>query len=148
MLAKISEVLFGGTRGFNQAEQRLLSFLPEALSVQDHAILSAQLKSVRKVQRQQPGKLLAVYYRPGHDVPRLPYSGDEYCLAIIRYRSNVRVRATALVLHDGRFSTLERNVPKSLAEIGALVSVALHPGGFKSITGQIDMEEHAGIELR
>lgn len=146
MLASIFEFLFGGTRGLNQAEQRLLSFLLEALSVQDRAILSAQLDSIRKVQRQHPGKLLAVYYHPGHDVPRFAYSGDEYCLAIIRYRSNVRVRATALVLHDGRFSTLERNVPKSLAEIDALVSVTLHPGGFSSITRQIDMEEHPGIK--
>lgn len=142
MLTRILEYLVGGTRGLNAAEARLLSFLMDALPAGDREILSRQVESIRKVQRMHPGRLVAVYYTPGRAVPRLPYPGDEHCLATISYRSGARTRTCSIVLHDGRFSTLERNVPTSLAQIDAPASVALHPRGFESVAGDIDREEH------
>lgn len=142
MLSKISEFLLGGTRGFNEAEKRLLSFLADALPAQDRDILSRQLMAVRKVQRQHPGRLVVAYYKKGGDVPQLPYPGYEHCLANITYKSAGRTKTTSLVLHDGRFMTFERNVPRSLSDIEALGAVVLHPRGFKSVTPEIDAQEH------
>lgn len=142
MLAKISEFLFGGTRGFNEAETRLLSLLMDALPAQERDILARQLRSVRKVQRQNPGRLVAAYYKRGDEIPRLPYPGYEYCLANITYLSGGRARTTSLVLHDGRFMTFERNVPQRLSDIETLGSVVLHPKGFKSVAPEIDAQEH------
>jgi hypothetical protein len=142
VLAKISEFLFGGTRGFNQAETRLLSSLLDALPTQDREILARQLTSIRKVQRHNPGQLVAAYYKRGVDVPQLPYSGYEYCLANVTYRSGGRSKTTSLVLHNGRFMTFERNVPRSVSEIEAVDAVVLHPRGFKSVAPEIDAQEH------
>ncbi|GHT87054.1 hypothetical protein AGMMS49960_02390 [Betaproteobacteria bacterium] len=141
-LAKISEFIFGGTRGFNEAENRLLSFLMDSLPAQEREILSRQLLSVRLVQRQNPGKIVVAYYKSGSEVPQLPYPGDEYCLANVTYKSGGRTKTTSLVLHNGRFMTFERNVPQSLSEIEALSSVVLHPKGFKSVAQEIDAQEH------
>ena len=58
MLERLSECLFGGTRGFNAAEARLLSLLSEALPAQERQTLARQLGAVRKVQRQNPGRLV------------------------------------------------------------------------------------------
>lgn len=145
MFANISEFLFGGTPGLNEAEERLLSFLSDALPPQDREILSCQLKSIRKVQRQHPERLVAVYYRNGNNVPRLPYLGYEYCLANISYKSGGRTRRTSLVLHDGRFMTFERNVPQRLCEIEGVVAVALHPQRFKGAAEEIDSQEHEKV---
>lgn len=142
MLTRIAEFLFGGTRSFNDAEARLLSFLVDALPTRDREILLCQINSVGKVQRQHPGRLVAAYYKPGREVPRLPYPGDEYCLANVTYKSGARTRTTSLVLHDGRFMSFERSVPRSLSEISSLVAVVLHPGGFKTVARDIDGEEH------
>lgn len=142
MFVKISEFLFGGTRTFNEAETRLLSFLMDSLPVQEREILARQLRSVRKVQRQKPGQLVACYYKSGVEVPRLPYAGYEYCLAKITYMSGGRAKTTSLVLHDGRFMTLERNVPQRLSDIQALGAVVLHPKGFQSVAPEIDAHEH------
>lgn len=142
MLAKISEFLLGGTRGFNQAESRLLSALLDALPTQDREILARQMMLIRKVQRSNPGRLVAAYYKRGVDVPQLPYPGYEYCLANITYRSGGRARTTSLVLHDGRFMTFERNVPRNASEIESVDAVALHPRGFKSVAPEIDAQEH------
>lgn len=144
MLSRLLEFLLGGTPGLNAAEGHLLCFLLEALPPGDRGILSRQLQAIRKVQRQHPGRLVAVYYTRGHAVPKLPYPGDEYCLAAISYRSGRRTRTSSLLLHDGRFSTLERNVPTNLGQIDALVSVVLHPRGFESVAEEIDREEHEG----
>ena len=145
MLAKISEFLFGGTRGFNDAEARLLSFLMDSLPARDRDILACQLMSVRKVQRQNPGRLVAVYYRNSDEVPQLPYLGYEYCLANITYKSCGRSRTTSIVLHDGRLMTFERHVPTTLSDIETLSSVALHPGGFTTVAPDIDAEEHGEV---
>ncbi|MDR3054824.1 MAG: hypothetical protein LBU53_05400 [Zoogloeaceae bacterium] len=142
MLAKISEFIFGGTRGFNEAETRLLSFLMDSLPAQEREILSHQLLSVRKVQRQNPGQIVVVYYKSGNEVPRLPYPGYEHCLANITYKSGERAKTTSLVLHNGRFMTFERNVPQRLSDIETLNSVVLHPKGFKSVAQEIDAQEH------
>lgn len=144
MLAKISEFLFGGTRGFNEAEGRLLSFLVDALPAQDRDILSRQLMAVRKVQRQHPGRLVVAYYKKGDDVPQLPYLGYEHCLANVTYKSGGRTKTTSLVLHNGRFMTFERNVPQRISDIEALGAVVLHPSGFKSVAPEIDAQEHGG----
>ena len=142
MLAKISEFIFGGTRSFNEAETRLLSSLLDELPAQDRDILARQLTLIRKVQRNNPGRLVAAYYKRGVDVPQLPYPGYEYCLANVTYRSEGRAKTTSLVLHNGRFMTFERNVPKSASEIESVDAVVLHPHGFKSVVPDIDGQEH------
>ena len=142
MFAKISEFILGGTRGFNEAEERLLSFLMDALPARDRRILVRQIQLVRKVQRQIPGRLVAAYYKSGVDVPRLPYPGDGHCLANITYVSDERPRTTSIVLHNGCLMTFERNVPRHLSEVEALVGLVLHPDGFESVAGDIDFQEH------
>ena len=141
MLAKISEFLLGATRGFNEAETRLLSFLMDSLPAQEREILAHQLISVRKIQRPNPGQLVVAYYKSGDEVPRLPYLGYEHCLANITYMSGGRVKTTSLVLHNGRFMTFERNVPQRLSDIETLRSVVLHPKGFESVAPEIDAQE-------
>ena len=142
MLANLLEYLFGGTRGFNDAESRLLSFVSESLPPEEQRIWEQQIRSVRKVQRQIPGQLIAVYYQRNAKVPPLPYPGYEHCLATVTYLSRGRARTTSLVLHDGRFMTFERNVPQRLGDIEALQSIVLHPKGFKSVAPEIDGQEH------
>lgn len=142
MLAKISEFLFGGTRGFNEAEARLLSFLMDSLPTKDRDILARQLISVRKVQRQNPGQLVVAYYKNEDDVPQLPYLGYEHCLASITYKAMGRTKRTSVVLHNGRFMTFERNVPRTLSDIETLSSVVLHPNEFRSVAPEIDAQEH------
>jgi len=138
----IYEFFFGGTRGFNDAEARLLSLLGDALPTQDRDVLSQQIKLVRKVQRQHQERLVVVYYRKHVTIPKLPYPGDQYCLANITYRFEGRAKRTSLVLHDGRFMTFERNVPRRLSEIEEPISVVLHPKRFSSVAPEIDAEEH------
>ena len=142
MLAKLSEFIFGGTRGFNGAEARLLAAVADSLLPHDREVLKRQINSVRKVQRQNPGRLVVAYYSEGHDVPRLPYQGYEHCLAKVTYKSHGRSKTTSVVLHNGRFMTFERNVPQTLDEIETIQSVVLHPNGFTSVATDIDAEEH------
>ena len=134
--------LRGGTAGFNEAESRLLQSLLDALPQPDKSILSAQLAAVTLVQRQHPGRLVVAYYPMPERVPVLPYPGYEYCLANLRYRSKGKVRKTSIMLHDGRFMSFERKVPRSPEEIEALVEVELHPGRSGHIASDIDREEH------
>ena len=142
MFAKISEFLFGGTRGFNEAENRLLLFLQEALPASDREILSRQLMSIRKVQRPQPTRMVVAYYKNVADVPQLPYPGYEHCLGNVTYTTLGKSRTTSIVLHDGRFMSFERNIPQRLSDIEALTKVVLHPKGFSSVAGEIDAQEH------
>ena len=142
MLARLSEFLLGGTRGFNEAETRLLSFLMECLPAQEREILARQLMSVRKVQRQNPGQLVAIYYKRGHEPPPLPYPGYEHCLANVTYVSGGRANTTSVVLHNGRLMTFERNVPQRLSDIETLRLVVLHPKAFNSVSSSIDAQEH------
>jgi hypothetical protein len=143
-LTRIYEFVFGGTRGFNEAETRLLSFLMDSLPAQERDILARQLMSVRKVQRQNPGRLFVAYYRSGDEVPQLPYLGYEHCMAHVTYKSGGRTKTTSLVLHNGRFMTFERNVPQHPSDIEGLNSVVLHPDGFESVAPKVDAEEHGG----
>lgn len=145
MFAKLSEFLLGSTSGLNEAEERLLSFVLDALPAGDREILLLQLRSIRKVQRQHPGRPVGAYYGKGSDTPRLPYPGNAYCLANVSHKSGDRARTTSIVLHDGRFMTFERHVPQRLSEIDALESVALHPRGFKSVNRSINTQEHGEV---
>jgi hypothetical protein len=115
----------------------------DALPIRDREILACQARLVRKVQRQNPGRLVAAYYKSGAHVPQLPYPGYEHCLANITYRSGGRPKTTSVVLHNGCLMTFERNVPQKLSEIEAPVDVVLHPKGFESVAGGIDSQEHA-----
>jgi len=141
-MSGIYEFFFGGTPGFNDAEARLLASLGDAMPAQDRDVLLQQIRLVRKVQRQHQQRLVAVYYRKNVDIPKLPYPGNEYCLANITYRYEGRPKRTSVVLHDGCLMTFERNVPRRLSEIGEPISVALHPKRFKSVAPEIDAEEH------
>jgi hypothetical protein len=141
-LTRVLDFCRGGSRDFNEAEKRLLSLLMDALPADDKVVLARQLASVRLVQRQHPGKLVVAYYNNPPEVPKLPYPGDEYCLAKISYRSNGRTKATSLVLHDGRFMSFERNVPQALADIESVGKVVLHPQADKGVAREIDEEEH------
>ena len=142
MLTRVLDFLRGGSRDFNEAEKSLLSFLMDALPIEEKEVLSEQLSSVRLVQRQHPGRLVVAYYKEQPDIPLLPYPGDEYCLAKISYRSNGQTKVTSLVLHDGRFMSFERNVPQTPADIESLSKVVLHPQNYKGMAQDIDAEEH------
>ena len=63
MLSKISEFLLGGTRGFNEAEKSLLSFLADALPAKDRDILTPNLMAVRKLQRKHNGRKFVDKYK-------------------------------------------------------------------------------------
>ena len=142
MLTRVLDFFRGGSRDFNEAEKRLLSFVMDALPVEDSKVMAQQLASVRLVQRQHPGRLVVAYYRNHLEIPQLPYPGGEYCLAKVSYRSNGRSKVTALVLHNGRFMSFERNVPQTPADIESLSRVVLHPESHKDIAQAIDGEEH------
>jgi hypothetical protein len=142
MFNKILAFLRGGTRGFNDAERKLLSFVLNVLPERDKSVLSTQLSSVSLVQRQHPGRLVVAYYRKPNRVPQLPYPGYEYCLANVSYKSGGKTKTTTLTLHDGRLMTFERDVPQATSEIESLVKVTLHPSGHKSVIEELDAEEH------
>lgn len=142
MLAHLSEFFFGGTCGFNDAEARIIAFVADSLPVEEGLVLRHQVKAVRKVQRQSPGRLVVAFYKERDSVPPLPYPGYEHCLANVTYTSRGRSKTTSLVLHQGRFMSFERNVPQTMGDIEAIQSVTLHPKGFESIAQEIDAEEH------
>ena len=137
--------LHGGTQSFNDAEIKILSFVLESLPENDKEILAAQIRAVSLVQRQHPGRMVVAYYRKSKNVVQLPYLGYEHCLAKVTYKSSGKAKTTALVLHDGRFMTFERNVPKTISDIESLVRVDLHPDGFSGVAEEIDAEEHRKI---
>lgn len=134
--------LRGGTRRFNDAEKQLLSFVLESLPENDKQVLSAQISAVSLVQRQHPGRLVVAFYRKPKNVVQLPYLGYEHCLAKVTYKSSGKSKTTALVLHDGRFMSFERNVPETMCDIESLVKVALHPSGYSNVAEEINAEEH------
>jgi len=142
VLTKVLDFFRGGSRDFNEAEKRLLSFLMDALPANDREVLSRQLGSIRLVQRQHPGRLVVAYYKKQQAVPQLPYPGYEYCLAKVSYKSKGRTKATSLVLHNGRFMSFERNVPENPSDIESLGKVILHPEGYSGVAEEIDTDEH------
>lgn len=144
MLSRVLDFFRGGSRDFNEAEKRLLSFLMDALPVEDQQVLARQLASVRLVQRQHPGRLVVACFRNQPGVPQLPYPGIEYCLAKVSHRSKGQTKATSLVLHNGPFMAFECNVPQTLADIESASKVVLHPQTYKGVTQEIDAEEHRG----
>jgi hypothetical protein len=146
LLETFSNAVTGRTKGFNAGEARLLQYLIEALPTGEKEILRSQLDAVSVVRRDQPGRMVIAYYRNPQRVPSLPYPGYEHCLAEVSYTSKGKPRKTALVLHDGRFMSFERNVSTSSEDVGGLVSVVLHPKGFSSVTREIDPEEHQEVE--
>jgi hypothetical protein len=134
----------GGTASFNGAEKRILTAVLEQMPEPDRSTLEAQIRVVALVQRQHPGRLVVAYYRHPDRVPPLPYPGYEYCLAKVKFKTGAKARTTALVLHNGRFMSFERNVPRFEDEIESLVGVQMHPGQFRAVADQIDQSEHAG----
>ncbi|WP_141758660.1 hypothetical protein [Duganella sp. HH105] len=131
-----------GTTRFNDAENKILAHLLAALPPVECEILRKQLLSLRLVQRPQPGRISIAYFRAPEDLEPLPYPGYEYCLATVSYKSANKTKTTAIVLHDGRLMTFERNVPRELNEIESLGKVVLHPKKFTTVTDEIDTEEH------
>lgn len=143
VLTKVFDFLRGGSRSFNEAERQILQFTLEALPAKDRETLSKQIAAVTLVQRQHPGRLVVAYYKRNPEkVPLLPYPGVEHCIAKVSYKSNGKTRTTALVLHNGKFMSFERNVPQLPTDIESVVKVALHPEGFASIAEDIEAEEH------
>ena len=142
VLTKVLDFFRGGSRDFNEAEKRLLSFLMDGLPANEREVLSRQLGSIRLVQRQHPGRLVVAYYKNQQDVPQLPYPGYEYCLARVSYKSKGRTKATSVVLHNGRFMSFERNVPETPRDIESLGAVILHPEGYRGVAEDIDTEAH------
>lgn len=141
-LRKVIAFLRGGTSTLNEPEMLLLQSTLKELPDQDARVFSKQIASLSLVQRQHPGRLVAVYYPKGKHVPQLPYGGYEYCLAKVSYRVNGETRTTNLVLHDGRFMTFERNVPLKSDNIKSITEVALHPDNYEPVAEEIDAEEH------
>lgn len=142
MFKEILAFFRGGTSSFNDAEKKLLSFVLEALPENDRAVLSTQINSVSLVQRQHPRRLVVAYYKKPETVVQLPYSEYEYCLANITYKARGKAKTTAIVLHNGRLMTFERNVPQVSSDIESLVKVVLHPTNHKSVADEINAEEH------
>lgn len=141
-LDSIRAAIRGGTPSFTRAEKQLLSHVLEALPEGDRRVLRAQLDAVSLVQRQHAGRLVVAFYPKSTDVVRLPYPGYEHCLAKVTYRSKGKKQTTAVVLHDGRLMSLERNVPIGEGDIEPPVAVTLHPGGHSGGAADIDAEEH------
>jgi hypothetical protein len=142
VLQSIGAALRGGSRTFSLAESRLLSAVVDALPEHERAVLKAQIDGVSLVQRQHPGRLVVAFYPRSLHLPVLPYPGYEYCLAKVTYKSKGRRKSTAVVLHDGRLMSLERNVPDQAADVEELVKVEIHPGGRSDVANEIDAEEH------
>jgi hypothetical protein len=133
----------GGTPEFNEAERILLSAVVKRLPTSEALILSEQIRSVSLVQRQHPGRLVVAYYNRSTAIPELPYPGYEHCLANVTFTTTSGTRkAMSVVLHNARLMTLERNVPKNANEVKDVVSIKLHPRGYKSEADAIDEEEH------
>ncbi len=141
-LKKVIAFMRGGTSTFNESEMLLLESTLKEFPDQDAQVFLKQIASVSLVQRQHPGRLVAVYYPKNKHVPQLPYGGYEYCLAKVSYRVNGKMKTTNLVLHDGRFMTFERNVPLKSDNIESIAKVLLHPGGYEPVAEEIDGEEH------
>jgi len=132
----------GGTRTFNEAEMKIISCVLDVLPETEKLILSNQVASVSLVQRQNQNRMVVAFYPKSKGAPALPYPGYEHCLAKVTYKSKGKKVTTALVLHDGRLMSLERNVPAALKDIESVVGVALHPKGFSTVTTEIDASEH------
>lgn len=144
VIKRLLAFLRGGTTEFNKPELILLDSVIDALPKVESDILRKQVQSVSLVQRHNPGRLVAAYYPKRSHVPLLPYPGYEYCLAKTTYRLNGTTSTTNVVLHDGRFMTLERNVPRKNDRIDAIVKVSLHPSGYRPVAHEIDAEDHSG----
>lgn len=145
MLDLFNIALRGGTQSFNDAEKQILSYALEALPEKEKEILAAQISAVSLVQRQHPGRLVVAFYKKSKNVVQLPYLDYEHCLAKVTYKSHGKSKTTALVLHDGRFVTFERNVPQTTRDIDSLIKVALHPDGYSGVAEEINAEEHPNI---
>lgn len=142
MIERVLAFFRGGTVGFNKPELLLLNSVIDVLPKAESDILRKQVQSVSLVQRHNPGRLVAAYYPKRSCVPLLPYPGYEYCLAKVSYRFNGITRTTNVVLHDGKFMTFEREVPRKNDHIDEIVNVSLHPFGYKPVAQEIDAEEH------
>ncbi len=144
-LASLRAFIRGGTTRFSDAESAIIEYAIAALPIADQEILREQLDALRLVQRPHPGRLTIAYFHRPETLRTLPYPGYEHCLARVTYKTKGKSRTSSLVLTDGRLMTIERNVPIRLDEIEALTRIALHPARFRSVTAEIDHEEHGDM---
>lgn len=143
LLRQISARLKGGTAGFNAAERTILAAVAEHLPDGERSAFAAQVEGVHLVQRQHPGRLVVAFYPRATQVQALPYSGYEYCLAKVQYKSvGGQRKTTSVVLHNGRLMSLESNVPQSEGDISEVSAVKLHPKGYRAEATAMDAEEH------
>lgn len=133
MIEQIVAFFKGGTSKFFETELFVLNTVIKALPANDAVILKKQIDVVSLVQRPMPGKLITAYYPKKLSVPSLPYSGYEYCIAKLIYRSQDKQRIIHVVLHEGKLMSLEGNVPLKNDCIDEIISVELHPNDYKSI---------------
>ena len=134
-------LIYGGSTKFNSGENVILTAVYNALPENEKEIFEKQRNSVKLVQRQHPRRLIMAYYRKSANITELPYSGYEYCLAEVKYKNNNRTKKTNVVLHNGVLQSLEREVPKEQTEVNEIVSVVLHPKGYKGVAEEINDEE-------
>lgn len=134
--------LRGGTSKFTSAERTLLQSVFKALPEHDAHIFLEQIEAVSLVQRHNPGRMVVAFYPRRSQVRPLPYMGYEYCIAKVRYTADGMKKWTYIVLHDGIFMSLERNVPLKNTDITNVNEVILRPDMYKPVSYDIDREEH------
>lgn len=141
MLKHVWAFLRGGTACLNPAELKLIDALIEALPHDEAKILKAQIAKIDLVQRPQAGRMTIAFYRKNLDVALFKQDGYEYCLAKLRYLSGGKKRVTSIVLHDGKFMSIERNIPLKVKDVTKVIEVILHPDDYKPVAEEIDAEE-------
>lgn len=82
------------------------------------------------------------YYPKRSQIQPLPYNAYEHCIAKAKYTADGGKRWTYVVLHDGIFMSIERNVPLKSTNIATVNEVVLHPCDYKPVARDIDHEEH------
>ncbi len=143
LIKKIWAFLRGGTSGFYKSELAVLASVIDLLPKPESEILKMQVEAASLIQRHNPGRLVAAYYPKNSNVPVLPYSGYEYCLAKVSYKLNGKVKTTNVVLHNGVFMSFEKNVPQKNDIIQEIKKVSLHPHDYKPVAQEINSVEHA-----
>ncbi len=136
------EFFRGGTRSFNNGELSILSAVQARLPIAEQVVFQKQIESVSLVQRPQPGRMSIGFYGKHKKPPELPYMGYEYCLAVASYVQEGRKKKVQVMLHGGRLQSLEGSVPVANHQAFLVQEVQLHPNGVRSVTEDIDAEEH------
>ncbi|WP_329774708.1 hypothetical protein [Agarivorans aestuarii] len=138
----INKIIYGGTRSFSPAERKLLLAVVGELTSTEGDLLEKQINAICLVQRQNKGRLTMAYYRKSVSIEKFPYQEYAHCLAKVTYKCYGKRMKVSIVLHEGGLQSIEGNVPKALSEIEEILSVQIHPSGFKSAIDALDQEEH------